>query len=185
MQLVICVMSWNTLIVALDCPFLFLLRCSIFIFILYSNVVFSRECAKCIVVMQPTLFLYLCLTFVKSNSGISLAWKDQSHSQNIKFRLTCTFWLNLDDCLDHTKPTEVLSCYVYKHACSNWCLCQYLFICSHYETLCFHCRLMWRLYVMLPDIISDGLFCLFVSFCFVFLIAHTVHVSVFLSSAVM
>lgn len=34
---------------------------------------FSKECAKCIVVIQPTLFLLLCLTFAKHSSNISLA----------------------------------------------------------------------------------------------------------------
>lgn len=62
----------DTLLVALDCLFVvFLLRCSVFIF--YLNVVLLKECAKCIVVMQPTLFLLLCLTFAKRNGGISLA----------------------------------------------------------------------------------------------------------------
>lgn len=58
---------------ALDCLFVvyFLLRCRVFIF--YLNVVFSKECAKCIVVIQPTLFLLLCLTFAKHRSDISLA----------------------------------------------------------------------------------------------------------------
>lgn len=61
----------DSLLVALDCLFVVFVEVSFFIF--YLNVVFSKECAKCIVVIQPTLFLLSCLTFAKHSSDISLA----------------------------------------------------------------------------------------------------------------
>ncbi len=69
----------DTLLVALDCLSVgFSLRCCVFIF--YLNVVFSKECAKCVVMIQPTLFLLLCLTFAKHKSDISLAHVLRTHS---------------------------------------------------------------------------------------------------------
>lgn len=61
----------DTLLVALDCLFVVFVKVLCFYFLFECG--FSKECAKCIVVMQPTLFLLLCLTFAKHNSDISLA----------------------------------------------------------------------------------------------------------------
>lgn len=62
----------DTLLVALGCLSVVFVEVLCF-FIFYLNVVFSKECAKCIVVIQPTLFLLVCLTFAKHSSDISLA----------------------------------------------------------------------------------------------------------------
>lgn len=71
----------DSLLVALDCLFLlsllmFFVEVSCFFFISYLNVVFlKKECAKCIVVRQPTFFFfsYYCAWHLQNITLIS-AW---------------------------------------------------------------------------------------------------------------
>lgn len=113
----------------------------------------KKECAKCIVVIQPTLFcfLLLCLTIAEHNINISLAHSHRNkqkkktgerlQSKRRKSDLHAAQMVEIGMVTELGYAKQTLSCPVSctssnKHACSTQHPCQYLSICCHCETLC-------------------------------------------------